>query len=190
MFVDQKIAVVTGIVTNDVKVDEIPCIRATDLRFTKTTITRIENARERLTFDQHALRAPLGQNTEVDSDAQEVKKEVDYSNIKVKSEFSPHKKEIESDSQDVKRDVKDETKINRAALIQQEIALITKEIELGLSSWDDLNSEGDVAESVLVVGSDNVVCGFKDVKSLSSKQISVCNIVSDNDDLFADVSFW
>ncbi|GJV02585.1 hypothetical protein Tco_1336154, partial [Tanacetum coccineum] len=36
------------------------------------------------------------------------------------------------------------------------------------------------------VGYDNVVRGFKDVKSLSSKRISVCNIVSDNDDMVAD----
>ncbi|GJX29267.1 WVD2-like protein 4 [Tanacetum coccineum] len=131
---------------------------------------------------------------EVDFDGQEVEKDVDYS------------KEIESDGQHVKKDVKDKIEIARAALIQQEIALITKEIELGLWSWDDLNSEGDAAEGVLgvggdgsnslktvdrisksnEVGSDNVVCGFKDVKSLSSKRISVCNIVSDNDDMVAD----
>ncbi|GJW10025.1 hypothetical protein Tco_1575852 [Tanacetum coccineum] len=142
----------------------------------------------------------------IDSDGHDVKKEVDYSNKKVKSEFSPHKKEIDSDGQDVKKDVKDEIEIARDALIQQEIALITKEIELGLWSWDDLNSEGDVVEGVPGVGGDgsnylktvdrisksdevgydDVVRGFKDVKSLSSKRISVCNIVSDNDDLVAD----
>ncbi|GJR94330.1 hypothetical protein Tco_0266504 [Tanacetum coccineum] len=110
--------------------------------------------------------------------------------------------EIECDGQDVKKDVKDEIEIARAALIQQE-------------SWDDLNSEGDVAEGVpsvggngsnslktvdrisksdelsenykrLRIGSDDVVHGFKDVKSLSFKRISVCNIVSDNDDSVAD----
>ncbi|GJU54099.1 hypothetical protein Tco_1227813 [Tanacetum coccineum] len=143
---------------------------------------------------------------EVDSDGQEVEKDVDYSKVKVKSEFSPHKKEIESDGQHEKKDVKGEIEIARAALIQQEIALITKEIELGLWSWDDLNSEGDAVEGVLgvggdgsnslkmvdrlsksdEVGSDNVVRGFKDVKSLSSKRISVSNIVSDNDDMVAD----
>nr|GEW16402.1 hypothetical protein [Tanacetum cinerariifolium] len=121
----------------------------------------------------------------------EVKKDVDYSKIKVKSEFSPYKKEIESNGQHEKKDVKDEIEIVRAALIQQE---------------DDLNSDGDVVEGVLgvggddsnslktvdrlsksdEVGSDNVVRGFKDVKSLSSKRISVCNIVSDNDDMVAD----
>ncbi|GKA73453.1 hypothetical protein Tco_0779755 [Tanacetum coccineum] len=126
--------------------------------------------------------------------------------LKVKSEFSPHKKEIESDGQHKKKDVKGVIEIARAALIQQEIALITKEIELGLWSWDDLNSKGDVVEGVLgvggdgsnslkmvdrlsksdEVGSDNVVCGFKDVKSLSSKRISVSNIVSDNDYMVAD----
>nr|GEX33533.1 60S ribosomal protein L18-2 [Tanacetum cinerariifolium] len=63
LLLDQKIAVVIGTVTNNVKVDEIPCMRATNLRFTKTNIARIENARERLTFDQLALRAPFGQNT-------------------------------------------------------------------------------------------------------------------------------
>ncbi|GKC66078.1 hypothetical protein Tco_1098676, partial [Tanacetum coccineum] len=36
------------------------------------------------------------------------------------------------------------------------------------------------------VGSDNVVRGFKDVKSLLSKRISVSNIVSDNDDMVGD----
>ncbi|GJS79428.1 hypothetical protein Tco_0729309 [Tanacetum coccineum] len=67
-------------------------------------------------------------------------------------------KEIEFDGQHVKKDVKDEIEIARAALIQQE------------------------------VGSDNVVRGFKDVKSLSSKRISVCNIVSDNNDMVVDVN--
>ncbi|GKE77730.1 hypothetical protein Tco_1543850, partial [Tanacetum coccineum] len=97
----------------------------------------------------------------IDSDGQEeidshqdVKKEVDYLDIKVKSEFSPHKKEIESDVQDVKKDVKDEIEIARDALIQQEIALKTKEIELGLWSRVDLNSEGDAAEGVPGVGDD------------------------------------
>ncbi|GJS43469.1 hypothetical protein Tco_0568512 [Tanacetum coccineum] len=112
---------------------------------------------------------------------------------------SDGQEEFESDGQHEKKDVKDEIEIARAALIQQEIALITKEIELGLWSWDDLNSEGDVVEGVLGVGkmvdrlsksdevrSDNVVRGFKDVKSLSSTRISVCNIVSDNDDMVAD----
>ncbi|GJT51042.1 hypothetical protein Tco_0977199 [Tanacetum coccineum] len=87
-----------------------------------------------------------------------------------------------------------------------QIDLITKEIDLGLWSWVDLNSEGDAVEGVLgvggdgsnslktvdrlsksdEVGSDNVVRGFKDIKSLSSKRISVSNIVCDNDDMVAD----
>ncbi|GJR79415.1 hypothetical protein Tco_0150200 [Tanacetum coccineum] len=116
----------------------------------------------------------MEENKEVDFDGQEVEKDVDYS------------KEIESHGQHEKKDV--------------------KEIELGLWSWDDLNSEGDTVEGVPgvggdgsnslqtvdrlsksdEVGSDNVVRGFKDVKSLSSKQISVSNIVSDNDDMVAD----
>nr|GEV56305.1 hypothetical protein [Tanacetum cinerariifolium] len=102
---------------------------------------------------------------EVDSDGHEVEKDVDYSKIK----------------QD-KKDIKDEIKIARAALIQQEI-------ELGLWRRDNLNSGGDAVESVLGVGGDgriyNIVRGFKDVKSLSSKRISVCHIVSD-DDMVAD----
>ncbi|GKC65110.1 hypothetical protein Tco_1097708, partial [Tanacetum coccineum] len=129
---------------------------------------------------------------EVDSNGQEVEKDVNFSKVKGKSEFSPHKKHE-------KKDVKGEIEIARAALIQQEI-------ELGLWSWDDLNSEGDVVDGVFgvggdgsnslktvdrlsksdEVGSDNVVRGFKDVKSLSSKRISVCNIVSDNDNMVAD----
>ncbi|GJX26620.1 retrotransposon protein, putative, ty1-copia subclass [Tanacetum coccineum] len=63
LLLDQKIVVVVGTVTNYVKVDEILCMRATDLRFTKTAIARTENARVCLTFDQLALRSPFGQNT-------------------------------------------------------------------------------------------------------------------------------
>ncbi|GKA52161.1 hypothetical protein Tco_0745357 [Tanacetum coccineum] len=119
--------------------------------------------------------------------------------VKVKSGVLLIKKEIEYDGQHEKKDVKGEIEIAKAALIQQEI-------ELGLWSWDNLNSEGDVVEGVLGVGgdgsnslktvdrlsksdevrSDNVVRGFKDVKSLLSKRISVCNIVSDNDDMVVD----
>ncbi|GJT89851.1 60S ribosomal protein L18-2 [Tanacetum coccineum] len=58
---DDKIAIVVGTVTNDVKVDEIPCMKVTALKFTKT-IARIQNAGECLAFDQLALRAPFGQN--------------------------------------------------------------------------------------------------------------------------------
>nr|GEV07650.1 probable 1-deoxy-D-xylulose-5-phosphate synthase 2, chloroplastic [Tanacetum cinerariifolium] len=133
---------------------------------------------------------------EVDSDGHEVEKDVDYSKIKVKSEFSPHKKVHE------KKDVKDEIKIATAALIQQEIDLITKEIELGLWSWDDLNSEGDIVEGVLGVGGDGnnslkkldrlsksdevESCDVKKGKSLLSKWRRVYNVVSDDDDTVAD----
>ncbi|XP_076890186.1 large ribosomal subunit protein eL18y-like [Bidens hawaiensis] len=61
---DDKIAVVVGTVTEDVRVHEIPCLKVTALRFTETARTRIEIAGgECLTFDQLALQAPLGQNT-------------------------------------------------------------------------------------------------------------------------------
>ncbi|KAI3514677.1 hypothetical protein L1887_13284 [Cichorium endivia] len=61
---EDKIAVVVGTVTDDVRVHEIPCIKVTALRFTETARARIEKAGgECLTFDQLALRAPLGQNT-------------------------------------------------------------------------------------------------------------------------------
>ncbi|XP_076907668.1 large ribosomal subunit protein eL18y-like [Bidens hawaiensis] len=61
---DDKIAVVVGTVTDDVRVHEIPCLKVAALRFTETARARIEKAGgECLTFDQLALRAPLGQNT-------------------------------------------------------------------------------------------------------------------------------
>ncbi|GFQ03069.1 60S ribosomal protein l18-2 [Phtheirospermum japonicum] len=60
-----KIAVLVGTVTDDIRLqDEIPAMKVTALRFTKTERARIEKAGgEFLTFDQLALRAPLGQNT-------------------------------------------------------------------------------------------------------------------------------
>ncbi|TQD84216.1 hypothetical protein C1H46_030306 [Malus baccata] len=59
-----KIAVVVGTVTDDIRVYEVPCLKVTALRFTETARARIEKAGgECLTFDQLALRAPLGQNT-------------------------------------------------------------------------------------------------------------------------------
>lgn len=55
---------IVGTVTDDVRVHEIPCLKVTALRFTETARARIEKAGgECLTFDQLALRAPLGQNT-------------------------------------------------------------------------------------------------------------------------------
>ncbi|KAG6702250.1 hypothetical protein I3842_07G024200 [Carya illinoinensis] len=59
-----KIAVVVGTVTDDIRVYEVPCLKVTALRFTETARARIKKAGgECLTFDQLALRAPLGQNT-------------------------------------------------------------------------------------------------------------------------------
>lgn len=53
-----------GTVTDDIRVYEVPALKVTALRFTETARARIEKAGgECLTFDQLALRAPLGQNT-------------------------------------------------------------------------------------------------------------------------------
>lgn len=53
-----------GAVTDDCRVYEVPALKVTALRFTETARARIEKAGgECLTFDQLALRAPLGQNT-------------------------------------------------------------------------------------------------------------------------------
>ncbi|RZC80730.1 hypothetical protein C5167_043320 [Papaver somniferum] len=61
---DEKIAVLVGTVTDDVRTYEVPKMKVAALRFTETTRARIEKAGgECLTFDQLALRAPLGQNT-------------------------------------------------------------------------------------------------------------------------------
>ncbi|KAH9608928.1 hypothetical protein KSS87_002787 [Heliosperma pusillum] len=61
---DGKIAVVVAAVTDDVRVYEVPSLKVCALRFTETARARIEKAGgECLTFDQLALRAPLGQNT-------------------------------------------------------------------------------------------------------------------------------
>ncbi|KAJ6940935.1 60S ribosomal protein L18-2-like [Populus alba x Populus x berolinensis] len=61
---EDKIAVVVGTITDDIRVYEVPALKVTALRFTETARARIEKAGgECLTFDQLALRAPLGQNT-------------------------------------------------------------------------------------------------------------------------------
>ncbi|CAK9175344.1 unnamed protein product [Ilex paraguariensis] len=61
---EDKIAVVVGTVTDDIRVYEVPPLKVTALRFTERARARIEKAGgECLTFDQLALRAPLGQNT-------------------------------------------------------------------------------------------------------------------------------
>ncbi|XP_072976241.1 large ribosomal subunit protein eL18y [Typha angustifolia] len=60
----EKIAVIVGTVTDDKRVYDVPAMKVTALRFTETARARIVNAGgECLTFDQLALRAPLGQNT-------------------------------------------------------------------------------------------------------------------------------
>ncbi|KAL0459706.1 UNVERIFIED_CONTAM: 60S ribosomal protein L18-2 [Sesamum latifolium] len=61
---EDKIAVLVGSVTDSIRVHEVPALKVTALRFTETARARIEKAGgECLTFDQLALRAPLGQNT-------------------------------------------------------------------------------------------------------------------------------
>ncbi|KAG1326229.1 60S ribosomal protein L18-2-like [Cocos nucifera] len=61
---EDKIAVIVGTVTDDKRVYEVPAMKVTALRFTETARARILKAGgECLTFDQLALRAPLGQNT-------------------------------------------------------------------------------------------------------------------------------
>ncbi|XWS64499.1 hypothetical protein CRYUN_Cryun05aG0009100 [Craigia yunnanensis] len=61
---DDKIAVVVGTVTDDMRIYEVPALKVTALRFTETARARIEKAGgECFTFDQLALTAPLGQNT-------------------------------------------------------------------------------------------------------------------------------
>lgn len=61
---DDKIAVIVGTVTDDIRTYEVPTLKVAALKFTETARARIEKAGgECLTFDQLALRAPLGQNT-------------------------------------------------------------------------------------------------------------------------------
>jgi len=61
---DDKIAVVVGTITDDNRTYELPPVKVTALRFTETARARILKAGgECLTFDQLALRSPLGQNT-------------------------------------------------------------------------------------------------------------------------------
>ena len=60
----EKIAVVVGTVTNDVRILELPKLKICALRITEGARARILKAGgEILTFDQLALRAPRGQNT-------------------------------------------------------------------------------------------------------------------------------
>merc|ERR1719407_371246 len=61
---EDKIAVVVGSVTDDVRMYEVPKMTVCALRFTNTARARITKAGgECLTFDQLALKAPTGENT-------------------------------------------------------------------------------------------------------------------------------
>lgn len=61
---EDKIAVLVGTVTDDVRLYEVPTLKVAALRFTETARSRILKAGgECLTFDQLALRAPTGSNT-------------------------------------------------------------------------------------------------------------------------------
>ncbi|KAI9032102.1 ribosomal protein L18e/L15P [Hyaloraphidium curvatum] len=61
---EEKIAVLVGTVTDDVRLVEVPKLSVCALRFTRTARARITAAGgECLTFDQLALRAPKGSNT-------------------------------------------------------------------------------------------------------------------------------
>lgn len=61
---DDKIAVLVGTITDDVRQFEVPALKVAALRFTETARARILKAGgECLTFDQLALRAPTGANT-------------------------------------------------------------------------------------------------------------------------------
>ncbi|CAA7388852.1 unnamed protein product [Spirodela intermedia] len=61
---EDKIAVIVGTVTDDLRVHEVPALKVTALRFTERARARILKAGgECFTFDQLALQAPLGQNT-------------------------------------------------------------------------------------------------------------------------------
>ncbi|RDX59032.1 60S ribosomal protein L18-2, partial [Mucuna pruriens] len=59
-----KVAVIVGTVTDDIRVHEVPPMRVTALKFTQRARARIEKAGGNcMTFDELALWAPLGQNT-------------------------------------------------------------------------------------------------------------------------------
>eukprot|EP00850_Spirogloea_muscicola_P019093 SM000183S03987 [mRNA] locus=s183:94363:97693:+ [translate_table: standard] len=61
---EEKIAVIVGAITDDVRQYEVPALRVVALRFTETARARILKAGgECLTFDQLALISPTGTNT-------------------------------------------------------------------------------------------------------------------------------
>ena len=58
---EDKIAVVVGTITDDIRVTEVPALKVCALRFTETARARILKAGgECITLDQLALRAPTG----------------------------------------------------------------------------------------------------------------------------------
>lgn len=60
---EDKLAVIVGTVTDDIRLYEVPALKVCALRFTETARARIlKNGGEVLTFDQLALRAPTGSN--------------------------------------------------------------------------------------------------------------------------------
>merc|ERR1712072_1598551 len=61
---EDKIAVLVGTVTDDVRMLDLPKLKICALKFTQTVRARIVKAGgECITFDQLALRAPAGENT-------------------------------------------------------------------------------------------------------------------------------
>jgi len=61
---EDKIAVLVGTVTDDIRTSEVPPLKVAALRFTRTARARIENAGgECLSIDQLALRSPTGKHT-------------------------------------------------------------------------------------------------------------------------------
>lgn len=61
---EDKLAVLVGTITDDIRQYEVPAMKVVALRFTETARARIVKAGgECLTFDQLALRAPTGANT-------------------------------------------------------------------------------------------------------------------------------
>jgi Ribosomal protein 60S L18 and 50S L18e len=62
----EKIAVVVGTVTDDKRIHKVPKLRVCALNFTENARARILQAGgEVMTFDQLAIKAPLGQNTQL-----------------------------------------------------------------------------------------------------------------------------
>ena|SRR5574343_372568 len=61
---EDKIAVLVGTVTNDIRLFEVPALKVCALRFTETARARITKAGGQcITFDELALIAPTGSNT-------------------------------------------------------------------------------------------------------------------------------